>query len=60
MSYPGLDALAPIVSPPVTLSRTSPQIVLRSPTVGEHTDEILSAIGYDPDAIATLRSQGVI
>lgn len=30
------------------------------PALGEHTAEVLTALGYDPERIATLRSDGVI
>ena len=30
------------------------------PRLGEHTDEVLSALGYDGDRIAELKKQGVI
>lgn len=31
-----------------------------APPLGEHTDEVLAEVGYSPDDIATLKSQGVI
>ena len=31
-----------------------------SPALGEHTDEVLADIGYPPDEVAKLRSQGVV
>lgn len=44
----------------VDLSRTPPKVERPPPMLGEHTDEILGSIGFGPDAIASLRSQGVI
>ncbi|HEU4341254.1 MAG TPA: CoA transferase [Candidatus Binatia bacterium] len=44
----------------VDLSRTPPSIERPPPMLGEHTDEILGSIGFAPDAIASLRSRGVI
>ena len=37
-----------------------PQATRRPPRLGEHTDEILTDIGYDPDRIAALRAKGTI
>jgi len=31
-----------------------------APTIGQHTDEILREIGYDAEAIATLRAEGIV
>jgi len=50
----------PIIAPPMTLSRTPPQIRVRPPTIGEHTDEVLRELGYDTAAIAHMRERGVI
>jgi len=44
----------------VDLSRTPPRIERPPPMLGEHTDEILGSLGFGPDAIASLRSHGVI
>lgn len=44
----------------VDMSRTPPSIDHAPPTLGEHTEEILAALGYDSPAIADLRSKGAI
>ncbi len=44
----------------VDMSRTPPTIDRPPPLLGEHTDEILNALGYDADALASLRAKGVI
>jgi len=44
----------------VRLSETPGEIATRPPTLGEHTDLVLDGIGYDADAIATLRKNGII
>ena len=32
----------------------------RAPDLGEHTDEILQELGFDPEAVSSLRSKGVV
>ncbi|CAB3764900.1 formyl-CoA transferase [Paraburkholderia humisilvae] len=47
------------VGNPIKLS-DSPTDVTRSPLLGEHTDEVLAEIGYSPEQIDVLRSEGAI
>jgi formyl-CoA transferase len=47
------------VGNPIKMS-DSPTEVVRSPLLGEHTDEVLAELGYDKDRIAALRASKVI
>jgi formyl-CoA transferase len=47
------------VGNPIKLS-DSPTEVMRSPLLGEHTDEVLSQLGLSAEAIASLRAEKVI
>jgi len=49
-----------VIAQPITLSRTPSTIAAPPPTAGEHAEDILSSLGYDADAIARMREQGVI
>ena len=49
-----------LVGSAVDMSRTPPSIDSPPPVLGEHTDEILAALGYASPAIADLRSKGAI
>lgn len=49
-----------LVGSGVELSRTPPGIKMPPPTLGEHTGEVLGALGYSQDAIAKLRDLGVV
>ncbi len=60
VAFPGLPRPAPVAKVPVRLSATPGGIRHRAPLLGEHTDEILSELGYDTPAIAALRDKGVI
>jgi formyl-CoA transferase len=44
----------------VDLSRTPPRLDLPPPVLGEHTDEILTSVGYDAGRISSLRESGVV
>jgi crotonobetainyl-CoA:carnitine CoA-transferase CaiB-like acyl-CoA transferase len=58
--FPGAPRPAPIAKVPVWLSETPGSIRHRAPLLGEHTDQILTELGYDKAAIAALRDTGVI
>lgn len=52
----------PIKLPAITpkLSETPGETKWLGPTLGEHTDEVLKALGYDETGIAELRRDGVV
>lgn len=49
-----------LVAPPFELSRTPASVRTAPPRHGEHTDEVLSAAGFDTEARDRLRAQGAI
>jgi crotonobetainyl-CoA:carnitine CoA-transferase CaiB-like acyl-CoA transferase len=58
--YPGLPKPVPLVSGPIEFSAMDTGIRLRPPTLGEHTDQVLQALGYSSGDIAGLRERRVI
>ena len=48
-----------LMGQPVTLTRTPSTIARAAPKRGEHSEEILSEIGYDRDAISRMKAAGV-
>ena len=61
MAHPKLGMVG-VVGQAATLSRSGgrPDVRLRTPDQGEHTGEVLAALGYDGAAVETLRADGVI
>jgi succinate--hydroxymethylglutarate CoA-transferase len=50
-----------LVSPPVKFSDTAPTIRTPPPTLGQHTDEVLTNfLGMTSDEVQTLKKQGVV
>lgn len=45
---------------PIQLSDTPGTVRTPPPRLGEHTEELLRALGYNAEAIADLREQGVV
>ena len=60
MDYPDSIKPIPISNTPVQLSETPGAIRHRAPTLGEHTDEVLTALGFSEHEISEFRQSGVI
>src|SRR5258708_5672975 len=48
-----------LMGQPLTLTRTPSSIARAAPKRGEHTEEILAELGYDPEDLEQMKSQGV-
>ncbi len=59
-AYPGLKTPAPIPATPVTLSETPGTVRTPPPTLGQHTDEILTGLGLTKADIEDLRASGAV
>jgi len=55
-----LEGTIPQLGFPIKMSATPCAIYSAPPRLGEHSDALLATIGYDAQAIAALRSEGVI
>jgi crotonobetainyl-CoA:carnitine CoA-transferase CaiB-like acyl-CoA transferase len=60
VEYPGGTKPVPIASTPVRLGDAPVASCRRAPVLGEHTDEVLSEVGFTADEIAALRNAGAI
>jgi crotonobetainyl-CoA:carnitine CoA-transferase CaiB-like acyl-CoA transferase len=58
--FPGTDRPVPIIETPFRLSATPGTIRTHAPLLGEHTDEILSEIGYTAADVADLRAREIV
>jgi crotonobetainyl-CoA:carnitine CoA-transferase CaiB-like acyl-CoA transferase len=59
IDFPGIGK-APVAATPVKLHDTPGEIRTRPPMLGEHTDEVLSELGYSPAEIAALKQEGAV
>ena len=58
LDQPGAQKPVRQLGPPVKLSRTPGGPQGPGPALGEHTDEVLAALGYGDDDIASLKESG--
>jgi len=49
-----------LVGQAINLSRYEPRTGMATPDSGEHTDEVLSGIGFDAAEIQGLRDRGIV
>ena len=59
VEQPGADGVR-LLGVPVKLSRTPGAPAGPGPALGEHTDEVLGALGYSPEEIAALKQSGAV
>ena len=60
VEFPGSSSPAPVADTPFSMSETQTGIRHRAPWLGEHTDQILSELGYAPAEIVALRAARVV
>ena len=60
VTWPGMDRPAMVPQAPVWLSETPALPPTEQARTGEHTDEVLSAVGYRAEELAALREAGAI
>ena len=60
VASPGSAAAAPVADTPFSLSAAPAGIRGRAPALGEHTDAILTSLGYSAPAVAALHERGVV
>jgi crotonobetainyl-CoA:carnitine CoA-transferase CaiB-like acyl-CoA transferase len=49
-----------VLGQPILMSRSKASVKRPPPKLGQHTDEVLSEIGYEPETIAQLRKNGAV
>ena len=60
IEYPGLKQPAPVIETPFHLSAAPGTIRTRAPLLGEHTDAIITELGYSAAELAELRKNNII
>jgi crotonobetainyl-CoA:carnitine CoA-transferase CaiB-like acyl-CoA transferase len=60
VAFPELEGTLPLAPTPIELSETPGTYRRPAPRIGEHTEQILRGLGYDPAEVAALRADGVV
>jgi len=60
MPYPNSNKDIPVADFPVKMSKSDTSIKKRAPLLGEHTEEVMTSLGYSANEIADLQSKRVI
>lgn len=58
--FPGGAKAVPVANVPVRLSETPGEVRHRAPVLGEHTDEVLTELGFTAAEITAFRNEGAI
>jgi crotonobetainyl-CoA:carnitine CoA-transferase CaiB-like acyl-CoA transferase len=60
LDQPGAERQVRVLGTPVKMSRTPGDPHTAGPALGEHTAEVLEALGYDAGQIAALEEAGAV
>ncbi|MBV9889770.1 MAG: CoA transferase, partial [Rhizobacter sp.] len=60
LAYPGAARPAPVAETPIGLSQTPGALRGRAPLLGEHTEAVLTELGYATAEIEQLRAAGIV
>ncbi len=60
LEYPASKKPVPVSHPALRLSATPAELRHRAPTLSEHTDDVLSELGFSQEEIQTFRQTGAI
>ena len=58
--FPGIAGTLPLAPTPIDLSETPGTYRRRAPLIGEHTDDILTSLGYSAAEIAALHEEEIV